>query len=57
MTNKDYHGNESFTISLTDLSLVFLNEILNSAIKFLKPQGYIDKSRSIRHLWQYLKSS
>ena len=43
MLNKNYPKNESFTITLTDL--VFLNEILISAIKFLerllKPQGSI----------------
>ena len=42
MLNKNYPGNELFTIMLTDL--VFLNEILISAIKvlerLLKPQGY-----------------
>ena len=44
MLNKNYPGNELFTIMLTDI-LVFLNEILISAIKFLerllKPQGYL----------------
>ena len=45
MLNKNYPGNESFTITLTAVPLVFLNEILISAIKFLerllKPQGCI----------------
>ena len=40
---KNYLGNESFTIFLTEL--IFLNETFISAIKFLtrflKPQGYI----------------
>ena len=43
MLNKDYPGNESFTITL--LTSIILNEILISAIKFLEgllnPQGYI----------------
>ena len=43
MLNKNYPGNESFTITLTDLW--YLSEILISAIKFLerllKSQGYI----------------
>ena len=41
MLNKNYPGNESHV----DRPLVFLNEILISAVKFLerllKPQGYI----------------
>ena len=45
MSNKDDPGNESFTIALTIEPLVFLSEILISAIKFLerllKPQDYM----------------
>ena len=43
MLNKNYPGNESFTITLTGLWYFSMNLI--SAIKFLerllKPQGYI----------------
>ena len=50
MSYRDYPGNESLTISLTDL-WYFSSEILISAIKFLKrllkSQGYTALCQSI----------